>query len=185
MPKAVDGRVVVEVPGTYNAEIQAFIIDNTKEGAGYIPGVSPYSGSRADASAPAQGLPVTNTTVRCANGDLACVSGVGAQQSSLPELTDATRNAIADGAAATSRAAGVVAAGATAAAASASPQAKPIVGAGAAVIGGGADVVEQVVRPNVEQVIREQLLLGVPAEVLTRKFPLYALLINEVVESMK
>lgn len=187
MPKAVDGRVVVEVPGTYNAEIQAFIIDNTKEGAGYIPGVSPYSGSRADASAPAQGLPVTNTTVRCANGDLACVSGVGAQQSSLPELTDATRNAIADGAAATSRAAGVVAAGATAVAAQSGPHGKSAEGVamGATAVGVAADTINYLARPNPRQFIEEQIVIGVPAEVLIEKFPLWAPVINEVAEQIK
>ena len=108
-------------------------------------------------------LPVTAT---CANNDLACKSGVGAQQSTMPQLTQAAREAIAEGASSTSRQAGVIGAAATAATAAASPPVKPITGSvaiGATVIGVAADAVEQVVRPDVEKIIKEQILLGIPA----------------------
>lgn len=190
MPTFSDGISTVEVPGQANMEIQQFIITNSLDGANYIPGQSPYV-----ASNPALNKPVVTTgatsnnlpTARCANGDLACLSGVGAQQSSVPELTQEMREAIADGANTLSRQAGVIASGATAAAAAASPQVKPIVGAvalGATVVGVGADLAEQVMRPDMNQVFRDQLLLGVPADVLTQRYPLYAPVINEIKESL-
>ncbi len=128
------------------------------------------------------------TTTLTRADDLACRSGVGAQQSSIPQMTQAAREAIADGAETTSRQAGVIGAAATAATAAASPPVKPITGAvavGATVIGVGADVVEQVARPDLKQVFQEQLLLGVPAEILVKKYPLYAPLINELKEVLK
>ncbi len=187
MPKTSDGRVVVEIPGQANADIQQFIIGNSTNGANYIPGVSPYVGSRTNGPSASFGTtaPAT-TTARCANGDLACISGVGQQQSA--PLTQQAKEAIADGIASTGRAAGVVAAGATAVGASASPQIKPIAGAvavGATAIGTAADAIEQVVRPDMEQVIREQLIFGTPADVLTRRYPLYAPLINEIKEALQ
>lgn len=98
------------------------------------------------------GPPATTAqTAVCSNSDLACKSGVGAQQSSVPQLTQAARDAIADSAATTSRQAGVVGAAATAATAAASPQVKPITAAvavGATVIGVAADAAEQMARPN-------------------------------------
>ncbi len=188
MPKTSDGRTVVEIPGQANADIQRFIIGNTIDNADYIPGVSPYMSSQVNGQSLQSGSPTATATARCANGDLACISGVGVQQSSVGELSDATRNAIANGTASTGRMAGVVAAGATAAAASASPPLKPVFGAvavGASVLGAAADVVEQAVRPDLEKAIREQLLQDVPADVLTRRYPLYAPLINEIKEKLR
>jgi hypothetical protein len=190
MPRTAQGPVVVEVPGQANPELQAWIISNTTQGVGYIPGASPYSASNAGLNRPT----TTNTpstapvTAACANNDLACRSGVGAQQSSIPQMTQAARVAIADGAETTSRQAGVIGAAATAATAAASPPVKPITGAvavGATVIGVAADVVEQVARPDAKQVFKEQLLLGVPAEVLIQRYPQLAPLINEVKEALK
>ena len=43
MPKTAYGHAVVEVPGQYDADIQQYIIANTQENAGWIPGSSPYS----------------------------------------------------------------------------------------------------------------------------------------------
>jgi hypothetical protein len=68
-----------------------------------------------------------------------------------------------------------------------SPQVRPITGAvavGATAIGVAANAVEQVMRPDMNQVFREQLLLGVPAEVLTQRFPHYAPIINEIREAL-
>ena len=82
MQKAVVGTVVVEVPGKANLEIQQYIIANTKDGAGYIPGGSPYSMSNMALNSPTvtNGSPVAMPTAACGNLDLACKSGVGVQQ---------------------------------------------------------------------------------------------------------
>ncbi|PZO13553.1 MAG: hypothetical protein DCF26_16715 [Burkholderiales bacterium] len=83
MPKTSDGRVVVEVPGQVDTSIQQFIIGNSKEGANYIPGQSPYIASNPALNQPKVTSDITATaipTARCANGDLACLSGVGRQQ---------------------------------------------------------------------------------------------------------
>jgi filamentous hemagglutinin len=190
MPRTAQGPVVLEVPGQANPELQAWIINNTKEGAGFIPGASPYSASNAGLIRPT----TTNTpstapvTAACANNDLACRSGVGAQQSTMPQMTQAARQAIADGAETTSRQAGVIGAAATAATAAASPPVKPITGAvavGATVIGVAADAVEQLARPDAEKIIKEQILMGIPADALAKKYPLYAPLINEIKEATK
>jgi len=188
MPRLTDGRVAVEILGQANMALQQFIIGNSLEGANHIPGQSPYV-----ASNPALNKPVITTgpsqnnlpTARCADGDVVCLSGVGAQQNA--PLTQEAREAIANTAASTSRQAGVVAAGATAVAASSSPPIKPIAGSvavGATVIGVVADGVEQVMRPDMNQVFRDQLLLGVPADVLTQRYPLYAPVINAIKESL-
>ena len=158
MPKTAQGSVVVEIPGHANAALQRWIIGNTQEAAGYIPGVSPYVESNAllNRSNPTYKPESVVPTARCANGDLACISGVGAQQSSVPELTRAAREGIAETAASTSRQAGVIAAGATAVAAGASPPIKQLAGSvavGATVVSVAADTVEQVVRPDTGQVV--------------------------------
>ncbi len=187
MPKTSDGRTVVEIPGQANADIQRFIIGNTTDNADYIPGVSPYVSSKASSQSLQSGLATTTATARCANGDLACISGVGVQQSSVGELSDATRNAIANGAASTGRMAGVVAAGATAAAASASPAAKPVLSAvavGATAIGVAADATEQAVRPSVGQALHDAMLTSFQ-EWVDRKIPGVAPVTNEAVEAWK
>ena len=82
----------------------------------------------------------------------------------------------------------MIGSGATAATAVVPPALKPVTGAvavGATAIGVTADVVEQVARPDVKQIIHEQVLLGMPADVLIRKYPLYAPLINELKEKLK
>ena len=156
MPKIVGGTVVIEKTGQANAEIQLFIIANTKDGSGFIPGQSQYTLSSTSSNAPT----LTNTppamqsqTANCANNDLACRSGVGAQQNA--PLSQQTREAIADGASTLSRQAGVVAAGAVAVSSQAGPYGQPAkaVAVGATVIGFGADVVEQLVRPDTGQVV--------------------------------
>jgi filamentous hemagglutinin len=191
LPLAVQGNVAVEQAGQANMTIQQYIVSNTAQGAGGIPGGgSPYVYSNPALNRPATttGPMASTTTARCANGDLACISGVGVQQSSLPALTQAARDVIADGAATTSRGAGVVASGATAFAVGGSPGVKPIAGTiaiGATVIGAVADGIEQVARPDMNQVFREQLLLGVPAAVLIQKFPLFAPTINEIQEQLQ
>ncbi len=189
MPKTVQGSVVLEVPGQANPELQAWIMSNTKEGAGFIPGASPYSASNAALNRPVLSNTPNNTavTAACANMDLACKSGVGAQLTSIPQLTQAAREAIADGASNTSRQAGVIGAAATAATAAASPQVKPITGSvaiGATVIGVAADVVEQVMRPDAGQT--GVSLLGTTAsEAANRVFPIAAPITNEIIENFK
>ncbi len=117
---------------------------------GYIPGQSPYVASNPALNRPATtgGPRDTTATARCANGDTACITGVGQQQSA--PLTQQTKEAIADAAEATSRGAGVIAAGATAVAAQGGPYTKPaqVVATGATAIGAAADTVEQIARPD-------------------------------------
>lgn len=189
MPKLVSGTAVVEVLGQANFEIQQYIIANTKEGAGYVPGVSQYVMSNLKLNSPTlTSAPPAVPTVSCANNDLACKSGVGVQQSSIPQLTQQARDAIADGASNLSRQAGVVSAAAMAATTVASPQVKPVTGVvvvGATVIGIAADAVDYVMRPNPEQFIKEQIGIGLPASVLSERYPMWAPLINEVAEQFK
>jgi filamentous hemagglutinin len=185
LPKAIDGNVAVENLGKPNAALQRYIIENTEGALGWLPDISPYVASVPLDKPATQTTPV-NQTATCANGDTACITGIGQQQNA--PLTQQTQEAIADGASRLSRQAGVVAATATTVTTLAPPQVKPVSGAvavGATVIGVGADAVEQLVRPNAEQVFKEQLLLGVPAEVLTQKFPQFAPLINELKEAIK
>lgn len=187
MPQATDGKTAVEIPGQANTALQQFIISNTTEAASYIPGVSPYVASNFSLNKPATtNTPAPMATAACANGDFSCISGVGVQQNA--PLSQQARDAIAATAAAASRQAGVVAAGATAAAAAGSPQVKPIAGAvavGATAIGLGADAVEQLMHPDIKRVFRDQLLLGVPADVLTQRYPLFAPIINEIKEALQ
>jgi filamentous hemagglutinin len=190
MPRTAQGAVVVEVPGQANAALQSWIIGNTRDSARYIPGVSPYVASNLALDKPMTSSgPSQNTlpTARCANADLACLSGVGAQQSSTPELTQAAREAIASTSASTSRQMGVVAAGATAIAAGSAPPLKPIAGSvavGATAIGIAAAAVEQVVRPNAGQTL---VTLGgtVLLEQASTRVPGAALITNEIIEALK
>jgi hypothetical protein len=190
MPKTAQGAAVVEVPGKANAPLQSWIIDNTRDGFQYIPGQSPYSPSNAALNGPQ----LTNTpndptkTAACANNDLVCKSGAGAQQSSLPELPQSAKKAIADVAADTSRQAGVIGSGATAATAVVPPALKPVTGAvavGATVIGVGADAVAYISNPDPYKFIKEQIGIGIPASVLSERYPLWAPIINEVAEKVK
>ena len=59
-------------------EIQNYITNGTKEGAGYVPGISPYLPGRPPpiGKDPYSPLPSV-ATAKCANGDVACISGVG------------------------------------------------------------------------------------------------------------
>lgn len=186
MPKATDGKTVVEVPGQANAEIQQFIMANTKDGAGYIPGQSPYTASNAALNKPVttNSPGDTMTTAACANGDLACKSGVGVQQNA--PLTQQTKEAIADGAANVSRASGVVAAGATAVAAQTGPYAKPAetVAVGATVVGVAADAVEQIMRPDMGKVAWDSV-ARVVQDRLDKRLPVAAPITNELVEAWK
>ena len=93
MPVAVQGNVITEVPGQYNRDIQQYIISNTTQGTGYIPGQSPYVASNplagASGSYPSgQGTAPRNLpTVRCGNNDLDCKAGVNTQRQPLPDGT--------------------------------------------------------------------------------------------------
>lgn len=153
MPKIIQGEVAVEIPGQANTTLQQYIQANTENM--WIPGTSPYTSSdpsKNDAVYSNKGPDLATSS--CANGDMACASGVGQQQNA--PLSQQTKDAIADGASNVSRQAGVIGAGATAATAVAPPQIKPITGAiatGATVIGVGADAVEQLVRPDAGQAV--------------------------------
>ena len=185
MPKTIQGEVAVEIPGQANMALQQYIQANTKDM--WIPGASPYTSSD-----PAKNDPVYThqgpdlATSQCANGNMACASGVGVQQNA--PLSQQTKEAIADGASNISRQAGVIGAGATAATTVVPPAIKPITGSvaiGATAIGVAADTLEQMARPDAEKIIKEQILLGIPADALAKKYPLYAPLINEIKEAME
>ncbi|PZO13554.1 MAG: hypothetical protein DCF26_16720 [Burkholderiales bacterium] len=175
-----------DIPGQVNIAERQYITGDSTNGANYIPGQTPYVGSKADSPSQTYGLTVPATTARCANGDLACISGVGAQQSSLPTMSDGARNAIADGAEATSRTAGVIAAGATAVAAQGGPYGKPAqaIAAGATVIGAAADGINQSVRPDLGKTINDSLAM-ILQERIDARVPIAAPLTNELMEVWK
>ena len=102
-------------------------------------------------------------------------------------MTQDVREAIADGAATTSRQAGVVGAAATAATAAASPQVKPFTGSvavGATVIGVAADAVEQMARPDLNKVLSESV-PKIIQDRIDKRLPLAAPLTNELAEIWK
>ncbi|PQA75676.1 DUF637 domain-containing protein [Rhodoferax sp. TS-BS-61-7] len=186
LPKAIAGNTAVENLGKPNAALQKYIIDNTAGELGWIPDSSPYIASVPLDQPIAKATPVGGTT-SCANGDTACITGIGQQQNA--PLTQQARNAIADGASGLSRQAGVVAATATTVTTVAPPQVKPVSGAvavGATVIGVGADAVEQLVRPDMGQTATNSASLIV--QTVVEHVPnanLVAPITNELVESWK
>ena len=93
MPRGVNGGTVFEILGTPNAAIQSFVTASTRDGAGYIPGISPYMPSNTGYGA-ASGNPPSISTAPCANMNLGCASGVGVQQN-VP-LTEAQRQSAAE-----------------------------------------------------------------------------------------
>jgi hypothetical protein len=93
MPKTAYGNAVAEVPGQYDADIQQYIIANTQENAGWIPGSSPYSPSAPSVVQTTQGAKDV-PTARCANGDVACLSGVGSGGQQNAPLTLEQQKAI-------------------------------------------------------------------------------------------
>ena len=94
VPLLVNGNAAVEVPGTYNAEIQQYILLNTTNGEGnWIPGGSTYIGSLPPSNSTSTTPPNTGTAA-CANGDLACRSGVGVQQNVTPSLSPEQQAAV-------------------------------------------------------------------------------------------
>ena len=184
MPKTAQGNVVMEVPGKANTELQNWIINNTKEGAGYIPGQSPYTASNAALNAPhlTNNVPNLAPTAVCANGDTSCITGIG-QQQNMPISAESVANT----ASAISRQAGVIGSAATAATQVVPPQVKPITGAvatGATLIGVGADVVEQIARPDTGQTVVNSL-GTVALEQVNKKIPGAAPVANEIVETIK
>lgn len=188
MPKIVEGSVVMERPGQANTEIQQFILLNTTDNvATWIPGSSPYQPSRTDvAPAPAAGpvVPSAPTTASCGNMDLDCKAGLNPQQSlDLPQMSQAVRETIADGAATTSRAAGVVGAAATAAASQSGPYGRPAqaLATGATAVGLAADAVEQAVRPDVGKVT-QTFFSNLVQYHIDQKLPLAAPITNEVIQ---
>lgn len=85
------------------------------------------------------------------------------------------------------RGAGIVSSSATAAAAVPGPH-QPVaagVALGATVVGVVAEGVQQIVKPDPKQFILEQLSIGVPAELLSQRYPLYAPVINEAADALK
>jgi hypothetical protein len=184
MPKAIDGNVAVEKLGKPNAALQRYIIENTEGALGWLPDTSPYVASVPLDKQTTKTTPV-NQTARCANGDTACITGIGQQQNA--PLTQQAREAIADGASGLSRQAGVVAATATTVTAVAPPQVKPVSGAvavGATVVGVGADAVEQLVRPDGNKVLSDAL-AKIVQDRIDKRLPIAAPITNELAEAWK
>lgn len=93
MPKTAYGNAVAEVPGQYDADIQQYIIANTQENAGWIPGSSPYSLSAPSVVQTPQGAKDV-PTARCANGDVDCIAGIGREsRKDLPLTAEEQRAA--------------------------------------------------------------------------------------------
>jgi len=147
----------------------------------YLPSVSAPTATGTGAAAGGQ---PPSPMARCANADLACLSGVGAQQNA--PLTQQTREAIADAAQTTSRGAGVVAAGATAVAAQGGPYGRPAQGVAvmATGVGAAADVVEQLARPNLAASTENAFLLAIQTGA-DSVIPIAAPITNEVINAWK
>ena len=115
-----------------------------------------------------------------------CAAGISPVANPIRNAAD-IQNDIANGASTVSRGAVIVGGAATTAAEIPGPH-QPLAAETAitaAGVGFAADVVEQIVRPDPQKYFKEQLLIGIPANVLTEKFPLYAPFINEVAEKIK
>jgi hypothetical protein len=179
LPLMFQGPAAVEPLGQPNWDLQQHIISRSTPHPD-VPSI--YLPSVSAPTAPITPSATPNATARCANGDLACITGVGQQQNA-----PISAESVANSAAQLSRQAGVVAAGATLATAQASPHVKPITGAvavGATVIGVAADVVEQLARPDVGQAVVN--LIGTTAvEAANKAVPIAAPITNEVVELLK
>jgi hypothetical protein len=139
-------------------------------------------------AATASKVPATQTAA-CANSDFNCKAGVG-QPSGLPPIpamTDAARNAVANAASTVSDSAGAIAAGATAVSTSTGPYGKAALPVAAAATGIAitADALEQLARPDLEKVLREQIALGLPADALAKRYPQFAPLIEMIKQGMK
>jgi filamentous hemagglutinin len=129
-----------------------------------------------------------NTVTPNANGCITgnCAAGLTPDRNPIRDSAD-VRNDVADGASSVSRGAGIVGSAATAAAAIPGPH-EPTAAATAVTatgVGFAADVLEQLVRPDPQKYFKEQLFIGIPANVLVEKFPIYAPVINEVAEKIK
>jgi filamentous hemagglutinin len=185
MPKTVDGMAVVEVPVQANPGLQQYIIGNSN-GEDYIPGQSPYVASNPALNQPSTIYTPkgTTTTAKCANGDTACITGIGQQQSA--PLTQQAKEAIADAAEVTSRGAGVIAAGATAVVTQGGSYTKPaqVVAVSATAVGVMADAVEQIARPDMGKAAHTSITVYFQEWVDSRA-PGVAPVTNEVIEMWK
>jgi hypothetical protein len=180
MPKIVQGGVVVERLGQINVDLQRFIVANTNPEIplGYM--MSTSSAPRVTTT----NVPMSPATARCANGDLACITGAGQQQNA--PLPQQTREVIADVAESTSRVAGVVAAGATVVGAQGGPYGRPAqtLAAGATAVSVVADGIEQAIRPDMGSVANASLITYFQ-EWADSRAPAAAPITNEVVELWK
>lgn len=97
------------------------------------------------------------------------------------------RHDVADGAAVVGRGAGIVEAGSTAAAVIPGAHQPGAVATAvtAAGVGFAANVLEQIARPDQKQFFINQILIGVPADQLMKRYPMFAPVINEAAEAIK
>jgi filamentous hemagglutinin len=179
MPLQVQGNVVMEVPGNYNADIQQYITENTRQDAGYIPGQSPYlasnprsGGNTTGASNPP--LPHQGNTAACGNFDLDCKSGVG-NNLSEPVLTPAQRQAAGDFFAKAStdyqRLAAISAATGNA----------PVT-LSFEIAAGVSGLLEQAFKPSAGKVVVDSILVDLAAKKFSDRSGIPLFMVNEVVE---
>jgi filamentous hemagglutinin len=186
MPKVISSTAIIELPGQANTEIQQFIIANTKDGAGFIPGQSPYAASNTSSNAPTttNTPPATQTqTASCANSDLACRSGVGVQQNAplTAEQAQSLRENLAKQAQDVSRLAGVVS---NAAAVIAPNAAGANFAIKAAVVGLGATAIEQANEPDKGKLLVDSA-IDIATKPLADRFPIFSPIANEFAEHLK
>jgi hypothetical protein len=172
MPKGVAGSAVFEVLGTPNAAIQSFVMASTKDGAGYIPGISPYVPSNTGFG-DVPGSPPSISTATCANINLGCASGVGVQQNT--PLTPAQQQAI--GAYFGKAGTDYQRAAAMATAAGNAPVALSF-----EIAAGVAGLLEQAFLPSVGKVMLDSALVDSVAKAFSDRTGIPILLVNEVAE---
>ena len=171
MPKGVNGGTVFEVLGT-NAAIQSFVTASTMDGAGYIPGISPYLPSNTGYG-DVPGSPPSVSTAPCANMNLGCASGVGNQQNT--PLTPAQQQAI--GAYFGKAGTDYQRAAAIATAAGNAPVALSF-----EIAAGVAGLLEQAFSPSVGKVMLDSALVDSVAKAFSDRTGIPILLVNEVAE---
>lgn len=181
MPLIVDGNVAIEKFGNINSEIQEYIIRNTLDNSGWIPGQSPYIPNKIVISKIPQGFEISkNQGGLCSNLDTSCLSGIGVSQNKYDKKD------IAAAASLVGRVAGIVSNSAVAASAIPGPHV-PL----ATATGFSADVVDfvsKLVESHVNGTpggVSSDLSVTLASATINEKFPGVAPLTNELLEIWK
>jgi len=181
MPLIIDGNVAIEKFGNINSEIQEYIIRNTLDNSGWIPGQSPYIPNKIVISKIPQGFEISkNQGGLCSNLDTSCLSGIGVSQNKYDKKD------IAAAASLVGRVAGIVSNSAVAASAIPGPHV-PL----ATATGFSADVVDfvsKLVESHVNGTlggVSSDLSVTLASATINEKFPGVAPLTNEILEIWK